>query len=415
VSCPATTAAISVVYTTVGPRTITLTVTDSLGRVATTTRTATVQGLPDSVVVVVKDTTPRVAELPRDTLRDPFPALVRSVPVPAGWNLQDAMNAAQAGDQIVLAKGASYIGNFLWTRCLAGWVTIVTGGATLAEGQRATPTIAAAQGFAKLVTPNVAPAVVAKNGACKLWLSRVEVTGTAQSATVNYNYGLVRLGEDETTIAALPSDIVLERTYIHGTPTTSVQHGVVFNARRLTLKDSWVSEIHWPGTESHCVAGWDGVGPFRISNSYLNCASINVLFGGATPKIVGAYSGDVELDRNHFTKDTLWRGKGSGVKNLLEFKNARRVLSTANVFENVWSDGQEGMAINLQSNGEYNPLTADLTFWWNDIRNVNQCFVLLAHDNLGFGVAMARVVVEQFQSTRLREARPCPGRCSPRR
>lgn len=411
-NCAAVTSTFSFQYPHEGPRTATLTVRDSLGRTASVAKTFTVPGLPPDTTTPAPpdtaptppappqiDTTPTIAALPRVYLTDAYPVPLRVIRVPASGSLQAALDTAKAGDEIQLTQGTVYAGNLTWTRCLAGWVTITTQGIALAEGQRATPTVA--QQFAKIVSPNVAPVLVAKNGGCKLWLSRLEITATAQSATVNYNYGLVRLGEDETSNAALPHDIVIERAYIHGTPTTSTQNAVVFNAARLTLKDSWVSEIHWPGTETHCVVGYDGTGPFRLTNNYLSCASINVLLGGATPQIAGNYSGDVEIRSNHITKNTAWRGAGFAVKNLVEIKNARRVLVEGNVLENSWSDAQEGMAINAQSNGEYNPLTADLTFRWNAIRSINQCFVLLAHDALGFGQAMARVAVEQNLCTQI--------------
>ena len=78
------------------------------------------------------------AELPRVYLDTKYPAVTRKIRVPAGSNLQDALNAARAGDELVLAAGASYVGNFTWTRCLAGYV-IITGPKGPAEGVRVTP------------------------------------------------------------------------------------------------------------------------------------------------------------------------------------------------------------------------------------------------------------------------------------
>jgi hypothetical protein len=81
--------------------------------------------------------------------------------------------------------------------------------------------------LAKIVTPNVGTAISAKNGSCKWWISRVEVSGIPQGGGVNYNYGLIRFGEDETSLSALPTDLVLDRVYVHGTSSLSVQHAVV--------------------------------------------------------------------------------------------------------------------------------------------------------------------------------------------
>src|SRR3954464_979122 len=63
-------------------------------------------------------------ELPRVYLETKYPTVSRKVPVRAGSNLQAALNAARSGDELVLAAGASYVGNFRWTRCLPGYVTV---------------------------------------------------------------------------------------------------------------------------------------------------------------------------------------------------------------------------------------------------------------------------------------------------
>src|SRR5690349_24594073 len=113
-------------------------------------------------------------ELRRVYLETKYPTVYRKVPVAAGSNLQAALNAARSGDELVLAAGASYVGNFRWTRCLPGYV-IVTGPDGPAEGVRVTPTSAAASQYPRLVSPTVGPALLVKNGGCRLRLSRVEI------------------------------------------------------------------------------------------------------------------------------------------------------------------------------------------------------------------------------------------------
>ncbi len=54
------------------------------------------------------------AELPRVFLDFQFPAVTgRTITVSAGGNLQSALNKAQRGDEIVLAAGATFTGNFV--------------------------------------------------------------------------------------------------------------------------------------------------------------------------------------------------------------------------------------------------------------------------------------------------------------
>jgi len=72
----------------------------------------------------------------------------------------------------------------------------------------------------------------------------VELEGRSQR-------GLVRLGDGENTLEAQPSEITLDRVWIHGTPTTSTKNGAVFNGRSLALIDSWIDQLRWKGIESH--------------------------------------------------------------------------------------------------------------------------------------------------------------------
>src|SRR5688500_10450571 len=50
------------------------------------------------------------AELPRASVNTAYPTANRQVRVPAGGNLQAAIDAAQAGDELLLAPGAVYTG-----------------------------------------------------------------------------------------------------------------------------------------------------------------------------------------------------------------------------------------------------------------------------------------------------------------
>ena len=367
------------------------------------TITATTSGKSGNAVLTVSSTTTggvsiNPPELPRAYVPTTYPAVTGTTRnVPAGGDLQAALDAAQPGDQIVLAPGASYVGNFtLPARSCSGYVIIRSGTVDSdypATGTRISP--AYAPKLAKIVTPNVATALTARNGSCKWWISRVEITGTAQSSNVNYNYGLVRLGEDETSIAAQPSDIVLDRVYLHGTPSTSVQHGVIFNAVRLALIDSYVSDIHWPGVETHAVSGWAGAGPFKIVNNYLEAASINVLFGGSEPTITNLSPSDIEVRNNYFYKPLAWKGVGYVIKNLLELKHAKRVVIENNVLENSWADGQIGWAMIWQSLGD-SPWTqtADVTFRNNIVRNANGCLTIAARTYVLANPPAARFLVE---------------------
>ena len=103
------------------------------------------------------------------------------------------------------------------------------------------------------------------------------------------------------------------------------------------------------GADSQALAGWNGPGPFKIVNNYLEGAGENLMFGGSDPSIVNLVPSDIEIRHNHFSKPLSWRvedpsyaGTPWMVKNLLELKNARRVLIEGNLFEHSWRHAQGG-------------------------------------------------------------------------
>ena len=161
---------------------------------------------------------------------------------------------------------------------------------------------------------------------------------------ITSNTGVVRLGAgDESRLADLPADIVLDRCWIHGNPTGNARRGVSLNGIRLAVVDSFVFDFHEVGADAQAIAGWSRPGPCKIVDNYLEGSGENVLFGGADPRINGVVPSDIEIRDNHFFKPLSWRvgdptygGIHWTVKNLFELKNARRVLVEDNVLENSW-------------------------------------------------------------------------------
>src|SRR4051794_38278717 len=88
------------------------------------------------------------------------PAAAAPVRVPAGGDLQAALNAAQPGDEVLLAAGAVYSGNFRLPAANATgvYITIRTESAALpGPGVRVTPADAAQ--MAKIKSPNATAAL----------------------------------------------------------------------------------------------------------------------------------------------------------------------------------------------------------------------------------------------------------------
>jgi hypothetical protein len=322
------------------------------------------------------------------------------VRVPAGSNLQTALNRAKPGDVIELANGATFSGNFVLPNkntTSTNWIIIRPANMTGVppEGSRMTPALAAAAQLPIILSTSNQGAFNTEMGAHHYRLVALEVS---VPASVN-NSGLIRLGSGtEPTLAQLPHDLVLDRMYIHGTPTGNNRRCVALNSASSAVIDSYVSDCHEHGSDSQAIAGWNGSGPFKIVNNYLEAASENVAFGGADPAIPGLIPSDIEIRHNHFFKPTSWKGQGWLVKNLFEIKNAQRVLVEGNVFENNWRDGQGGSAINLKSVNQGGScswcVARDITFRLNLIRNTGSGFVLTGYDaGRGVHVPMERVTI----------------------
>ena len=327
------------------------------------------------------------------------PAASRSYVVTG--NLQQALDTAKRGDELRLS--GTFTGHFVLRGCAAGWITLTSAGTLPAAGTRVTPTTAAS--FARVTATDYGPTFATAAGACRFRLLGLEVVGAFESATV-MSYGIIKLGaggdEGQTTLASVPTDILIERSYIHGTANHNDARCIVLNSANTIIRDSWVSDCHAKGFDSQAIEGWNGQGPYLLENNYLAGAGENVMFGGADPGIQGLSPSDITIRGNHVTKPLTWKGVWT-VKNLFELKNARRVLVENNVFENNWVDGQSGMAIVIKSSQDACGTctwqgTTDVTFRWNVVRNSPRGFNAQAVDCSGqacVDVHVQRVRVEQ--------------------
>jgi hypothetical protein len=296
------------------------------------------------------------AELPRIYLNLPIVTPTRTVQVAAGANLQTALDAAQRGDELVLAAGATYTGNFTFNGCAAGWITLKSAATLPPRGTRARPSTSGS--YAKVVTPNGLAALTIKG--CRLRLEGVEVTVTATATDV---YGIVYLERSA-------SEIVLDHLWVHGLTNSVVVRCVSVHSLSTEITNSWLSDCHKKGQDSQAIWGAWGVGPYKIVNNHLEGAGENLMFGGADPTVAGLVPSDIEIRRNHFYTPLAWKGVWTK-KNLFELKNAVRVLVEENVFDGSWIDGQDGWAMLLRSANQDGGCrwcrTTDVTFRRNYI------------------------------------------------
>lgn len=310
----------------------------------------------------------------------------------AGENLQRAINQAKPGDTIVLEAGAVYKGPFtLPVKQGNEFITIQTSKlAELPEGVRVSPR---SQALAKLQSAeNGTPIVKTEPGAHHYKFVGIEFSTANAQVKVN---DLIRLGEgtSQKRLDDVPHHIIIDRSFIHGFDTQEVQRGISLNSAETHITNSYISDIHGKGYDTQAICGWNGPGPFKIINNYLEGAGENVMFGGADASIPNLVPSDIEIRDNYFFKPLSWKqgdpsyaGQHWSVKNLFELKNARRVTIDRNIFENNWVDAQAGSGVlftvrNDEGTAPWNTIE-DVTFTNNIVKNSPAALNLLGKDNL---------------------------------
>jgi hypothetical protein len=326
-------------------------------------------------------------------------------------SLQTAINTAAQGDEIVVQAGMEVVGPIVLKNKTtgSGWIVIRTSDMTAlpAAGVRVNPSNSNA--MPKIVsTGGNSSTLTVEDRAHNYRLVGIEFKEQTPNDDSNV---LVSLGRDDSFCGTpqspyivctdqslannFASNIVLDRTYIHGSSTHNVKRGLALNSKSNALIDSYISDIHVVGQDSQALSVAYGPGPFKIVNNYLEASTENVLFGGDDPRIQYLVPSDIEFRKNYLSKPLSWNindpstyaGKHWDVKNLFELKNAQRVLVDGNIMENNWVDGQTGYAVLFTVRNQEGACTwcvvQDVTFQNNIVRHTAQGLNLLGHDNSG--------------------------------
>lgn len=312
--------------------------------------------------------------------------------VPAGGSLQAAITAASPGDIIKLKAGATYVGTFtLPVKTGNSCITIRTDAEDTAlplPGERISP--AYANVLPKIVAPGLNEvAVRAAYGAHHYKFIGVEFTKVNDAATTSV---LLQLGDSRMTSPdQVPHHLEFDRVYVHGLPASSLKHCVQLHSAATIIANSYISGCKFVGADAQAIVGWNGPGPYRITNNYLEGSGENLMFGGADARIPNLVPSDIEITNNYFFKPLTWKiddpsyaGTAWLIKNLLELKSARRVLLNGNTFEHSWPHGQNGFAIlftvrNQSGTAPWSDVS-DITFTNNIVRHAANGVSLIGTD-----------------------------------
>ena len=342
---------------------------------------------------------PAHAELPRDYVDTSFtPPTSRIIRVSPGGDLQGALNAAQLGDVIELAAGATYIGPFLLPKKEGtGWILLRT----------SSPDPNFQQNVTRRVNPSLAPLMsrlIASKGTVILLAPGAHhyrfVGVEISPSPATFLNSLVGPAVDPRSDADQPHHLVIDRCYLHGDPALGTRRAIALNGKHIAIIHSHLSDFKEAGADSQALAGWNGSGPFKIVDNYLEGAAENIIFGGGDPQIAGLVPADIEIRGNTFAKNIRWNPRHSSydgsrwtMKNLFELKNARRVLLEANVFED-YNGSTIVITPRNQSGGAPWSTVEDVTIRHNWIRRVRAVITISGYDEYHPSAPTKRITME---------------------
>jgi hypothetical protein len=338
-------------------------VTDSSGQSATLALTLTVSS-------AAANGYDGPAELPLvyiQTALSNTPAPGHVTTVNAGGDLQSALNNANCGDTIELQAAATFTGTFTFPAKScddAHWIIVRTNSADSllpAEGSRLTPCYAGVSSLPGRPAFNCASTknVVAKllmsgggsgpivfaAGANHYRLMGLEITRMAGTGII-YSFASITSG-------GTANNLIFDRVWMHGTAQDETTRGIELGGSTyVSVIDSFFTDFHCISVTGACTdsqtinggLGNDQMGPYKITDNFLEAAGENILFGGGAATLTPT---DIQISQNHMFKPMTWlkgqpgfvggaNGNPFVVKNHIELKNAQRVLVDGNIMEDTW-------------------------------------------------------------------------------
>jgi hypothetical protein len=232
-------------------------------------------------------------------------------------DLQAAIDAASPGDSIRLRAGETFVGPFV-LRAKASSTQFIeirsdaADSSLPAAGVRLVPSGKPGANTSRSLLPRLmgkgstyrtTPVVSTEPGAHHYILRFLEIDGSASEGWET----LIAFGDDTT--AATAHDIIVDRVYAHGHFTKGQKRGVALNSANTDILNSYISDIRAVGFDSQAINGWNGSGPYRIVNNYLEAAGENIMFGGGDPAVANLVPSNIEIRQNHIFKPLNWAGE----------------------------------------------------------------------------------------------------------
>jgi hypothetical protein len=323
----------------------------------------------------------------------------RMLKVLAGEHRQAALDNAQLGDTIVLQAGATFTGPFKLPNKTAGsgWIYVVSSklASLPSPGNRVGP--GSAVNMPRIVSRRT-------NNALTSALTTVHNSHHFRFVGIEFapgaaisGYTLITIGNQDASPATLAHHIVFDRCYVHGQPTGSNQRGIAMDGAYVAVVDSYISDFQEVNTDTQALFAHNTTGPLQIRNNYIEAAGENVMFGGADSSAATLVPTSIEIRDNHVYKPLALITTKYTVKNLLEFKAARRVLVTGNTFENNPAKSQNGFALLItprnQSGAAPWTVTSDIAIVDNRFINVGSGFNIAGHDDIHPSQLTERILV----------------------
>ena len=318
------------------------------------------------------------------------PAGGRIIRVPAGGNVQAALEQATAGDIVELQAGAVYSGTInLPNKPLTDYVTIRSSAfGALPPDKRVTP---AQRSSMATITSGMfgRAAVEAASGANHYRFIGIEFTATGKL----FNYGVIVLGSREIRPADVPHDIEIDRSYVHPAGSTVSRRGIALNSAATTIKNSYIEGFGFSGEETQGICGWTGTRNVHVINNYIEGGAENIMFGGADPANVYLTPQDIEVRGNHLNKPESWNNKVT-LKTLFELKNAKRVQFIGNLMTNNWKGSAFRITVRDQDGGAPFSTIEDVTIRDNIIDHAGEGINILGKDDTYPSQTLKKLTIE---------------------